>query len=40
MGFRKSMRDLEAQRAVKEHTNEARDGGRGPGAGLGQRWSG
>jgi len=40
MGFRKSSRDLEAQSAAKEHTNEARGGGRGPGfrrpgAGLG-----
>ena len=44
MGFRKSTRDVEAQGAAKEHTREARGGGRGPGvrgpgAGCGQRWS-
>jgi len=44
MGFRKSTRDVEAQGAAKEPTSEARGGGRrpgvrGPGAGLGQRWS-
>ena len=43
MGFRKSTRDVEAQGAAKEHTSEARGGGRGPGvrglgAGLRQRW--
>ena len=42
--FCKSTRDSEPQSAAKEHTNEARGGGGGPGitrpgAGLGQRWS-
>ena len=41
MGFLKSTRDVKARNAAKEHTNEVRSGGRGPGvrrprAGLGQ----
>jgi len=41
MEFRKSTRDLKAQSAAKDHSNEVRGGGRDPGvrragAGLGQ----
>jgi hypothetical protein len=32
MGFLKSTRDVKARNAAKEHTNEVRSGGRGPGA--------
>ena len=44
MGFRRSTRDVETQRAVKEHTSEERGGDRGsgvrgPDTDLGQRWN-